>query len=85
MAKVPSGPRYPYWIEEQSPTYRGPTMSRLLFLAILAVVLAVALLGGPLANARSGGQVADRNERSFCEIHKGKPAWDAICAEARRH
>jgi hypothetical protein len=81
---VPSGPRYPYWIEEQASTYRGPTMSRLLFLAILAVVLAVALAGGPLATARSGGQVSDRDGPSFCEAHKGEPAWDSICAEARR-
>jgi hypothetical protein len=81
---VPSGPRYPYWIEEQAPTYRGPTMSRLLFLAILAVLVGIALIAGPLANTQRGGQVVEREQRSFCELHRGQEAWDRICAEARR-
>jgi hypothetical protein len=32
-------PRYPYWIEEQSSTYRGPTMSRVLFGLVLVALV----------------------------------------------
>jgi hypothetical protein len=77
-------PRYACWIEEQSSTYHGPSISRVLFLAILAVLLGIALFIGPLANAQSGGQVVERDQRSFCDLHRGQEAWDRICAEARR-
>jgi hypothetical protein len=75
-----ANPRYPYWIEEQSSTYRGPTMSRVLFgLALVALALIAAFAAGPTATAEGG----DR-EQSFCELHRGQEAWDRICAETRR-
>jgi hypothetical protein len=56
-------------------------MSWVLFaLALVAFVLIAALSAGPTATAASG----DRQQQSFCEIHRGKPAWDRICEETRR-
>jgi hypothetical protein len=61
-----SGPRYPYWIEEASPTCRGPTVSRALFLFALLALALVALLGGPQATADGGGQVVHQVDSPAC-------------------
>jgi hypothetical protein len=74
-------PRYPYWIEEQSSTYRGPTMSRIFFLlALVALVLIAALSAGPTATAQGG----ERKAPTLCQEHRGDPGWASVCKPARR-
>jgi hypothetical protein len=67
----------PQWAREQSPYHRGPTGAGVLFLA-LVVVLAVLLLQLAPTTDRGGQEPG-----SFCDQHRGRPAWDSICAEAR--
>src|SRR5215207_23961 len=74
--------RYGYWIADQSPYRTGPTTAgALVAFALLALVL-LALFTGPQATAE-GARSIDRGEGvSFCEQHRGEPAWDAICRDA---
>jgi hypothetical protein len=83
-----SGPRYPYWIEEASPTCRGPTVSRALFLFALLTLALVALLGGPQATADGGGQVdspacAERDRLAGHGVRSGPSYRRAASACAR--
>jgi hypothetical protein len=79
--------RYGYWIADQSPYRSAPsTASALVLFAVVALVL-LTLLSGPQATAQSDRAdvpVERREGGSFCDLHRGQPAWDAICAEARR-
>lgn len=50
-----AAPRYPYWVEEQSSTYRGPSMSRLLFGLVLVVLVVIAAFGGGSTATTEGG------------------------------
>jgi hypothetical protein len=79
--------RYPYWIQDMSPDHRGPsTAGALILFAVVALAL-LALLRGPQAAAQSDRAdvpVERREGGSFCDLHRGDAAWDAICAEARR-
>ena len=71
----------PQWAREMSPHHRGPTGGGVLRLALVVVLVVLALQA---VSATDGGQVVDRKQGSFCDIHRGQPAWDAICEETRR-
>jgi hypothetical protein len=70
--------RYPYWLTEQSSTYRGPTSGGLLRLAVLALL---AVLGWGWLTADDGPATVDRRAGvSLCEEHAGRPGWAAVCS-----
>lgn len=75
----------PLWAQEMSPHHHGPTGAGVLQLAVLVVLLVLAFQWFTATD--SGATQVDRKQGvSFCEEHKGQPAWDSICAEtARRH
>jgi hypothetical protein len=75
----------PQWAQEMSPHHRGPTGGGVLRLAVL--VLVVVICWQWFVATDSGASQVDRKPGvSFCQEHKGEPAWDSICAEtARRH
>ena len=75
---------YPYWVAEQSPTHHGPTSGLVLQLAVLALVVVICW---SWFTTDSGASQADRKQGvTFCQEHRGDPAWDKVCAEtARRH
>jgi hypothetical protein len=72
-----AAPRYPYWIEEQSSTHRGPTGAGVLRLALVLVLVALALQA--VSAAERGGQVVDVDRGSLCDQHHGRPGWEAVC------
>ena len=73
--------RYPYWITEQSSTYRGPTAGGMLRLAVLVLVAVLAWSWFDTG----GAAVVDRKPGvSLCEEHAADPARQSSCAEARR-
>ena len=71
----------PLWAQEMSPHHRGPTGAGVLRLALLVVLVVLAL---QVMAAPNGGQAADRDQGSFCDLHRGQPAWEAVCEETRR-
>jgi hypothetical protein len=72
---------YPSWAAEQYGTNRLPSIwSAFLLFGVLAA-LALALFNGPTATAESGQQP---RPPTFCEEHRGQPAWDSVCAETAR-
>jgi hypothetical protein len=74
--------RWTSWQAEQAATHRLPTIWSVFLLFGLLAALALALVAGPtVATADSGS----RRQGSLCAEHRGQPAWDAICREARRH
>ena len=73
--------RWTTWQAEQAATHRLPTIWSAFLLFGLLAALALALVAGPtVATADSG----DHKPPTLCEEHKGRPGWDAICADARR-
>jgi hypothetical protein len=69
--------RYPYWLTEQSASYRGPTSGGLLRLAVL--VLVAVLAWGWLTASDGPASVDRRPGVSLCEEHAGRPGWAAVC------
>ena len=68
----------PLWAQEMSPHHHGPTAGGVLFLAVVAVLVALLI---QLAPATEGGQdsSSDRGQGvSLCEEH---PRW-SVCREA---
>ena len=78
---MPTSSRYPYWVEEMSSTYRGPTGAGVLRLALLVVLVVV--VWQALA-ATNGGQAASVDQGSLCDQHRADPSWSAVCEEASR-
>ncbi len=75
--------RYPYWITEQSSEYRGPTSGKLLQLAVLALLVAIAW---SWFDSGAAAQVDRKPGVSFCEEKGDRPGWRQVCEEtARRH
>ena len=74
--------RYPYWAAEYAGTNRLPSAgATLLLFAVVTLVLVVLL--GPTTAALA--ENANRGKPpTFCQEHKGRPGWDAICAETAR-
>ena len=72
--------RWTTWQAEQAGTHKLPGIWSVFLVFGLLAALALALVAGPTATADSG----ERQQQSFCEIHRGQVAWDRICAEARR-
>jgi len=74
-------PRYPYWVTEQSPTYRGPTSGGMLRLAVLVLVAIIAWSWFDTG----GAAVVDRKPGvSLCEEKAGRPGWAAVCEDTAR-
>ena len=73
--------RWTTWQAEQAGTNRGPTGAGVLFLAVLAVLVALVL---QLAPTTHGGQAVERDQGSLCDQHRADPAWTSICREASR-
>lgn len=71
-----SAPRYPYWITEQSATYRGLTSGGMLSLAV--VVVLVVLLLSAVPTAQSGAQPTRPTTPPACARH-----WPPTCDRAR--
>lgn len=72
----------PQWAQETSPTHHGPTAGAVLQLAVLALLVVIAL---QFFTTDSGARQVDRKSGvTFCEEHRGDPAWDSICAETKR-
>ena len=69
--------RYSYWITEQSPHHRGVTTSAVLFLAVVAVLLALALQLVPATD--SGAQVTRSTRPPACAQH-----FPPTCKEGSR-
>jgi hypothetical protein len=73
--------RWTTWQAEYAGTNRLPGIwSAFLLFGVLAA-LALALFAGPTATAQGG---EDRRRPTFCEEHRGQPAWDSICEETAR-
>jgi hypothetical protein len=73
----------PQWAREMSPTHSGPTAGGVVLLAVLVVLLVLALQGFT-ATAGGAAQVDRRQATTFCQEHRGQPAWDRICEETAR-
>jgi hypothetical protein len=72
--------RWNQWQAEYAGTSRLPGIFSVFLVLGLLAVLALALAAGPTATADS-----TRPDRgSLCDQHRGKPAWEAICEDARR-
>ena len=72
--------RWSSWQAEAAGTHRLPTIFSVFLVLGLLAALALALAAGPVATAQSG----DRSQGSLCDQHRGQPAWEAVCEEARR-
>jgi hypothetical protein len=70
-------PRYPYWVHEQHPDHRGPTSTKLLMLAVLAVLVSLALQ--LVAATDSGAQPTPSTRPPACARH-----FPPTCQEAAR-
>jgi hypothetical protein len=68
----------PRWAREQSPYHRGPTGAGVLALALVVVLVVLALQAVPTTDS------GERSQGSLCDQHRGRPAWEAVCEEARR-
>jgi len=74
--------RCPQWAAEQAGTNRLPSAGATLLL-FAVVTLALLVLLGPTAAALA--ENANRGKPpTLCQEHKGRPGWDAICAETAR-
>jgi hypothetical protein len=74
--------RWLRWQAEQAGTARGPSVGQLLASLAMVAALLLALAGRPALTAEGG---PERRPPTLCQEHAGRPGWDAICAEARRH
>jgi hypothetical protein len=72
--------RWLQWQAEQAGTNKLPAIFSVFLVLGLLAALALALAAGPTATAQSG----KRSQGSLCDQHRGRPAWEAVCAEARR-
>jgi hypothetical protein len=67
----------PLWAQEMSPHHHGPTGAGVLFLAVVAVVLALLLQLAPTTD-RGQATTGDRDQGvSLCDEH---PRW-SVCQE----
>jgi hypothetical protein len=68
--------RYPTWISEQAPGYRGPTSGKVLQLAVLVLIAVIAWswfdTGGAATVDRKPGV-------SLCEEKGNRPGWRQVC------
>ena len=67
----------PTWAREQSPHHRGPTGAGVLFLALVVIMVVLAL------QAMAATDSGERSQGSLCDQHRGQPAWEAVCEDAR--
>ena len=75
--------RWLQWQQEYAGTNKLPGIFTVFLVLGLLAALALALAAGPTATAQ-GGRVVDDGRGSLCDQHRGQPAWDTICEDARR-
>jgi hypothetical protein len=72
----------PLWAQEMSPHHRGPTGAGVLRLALLVVVIVLVLQ--VVAVTQRGQSAGGPDRGSFCDQHRGEPAWTSVCKEGSR-
>jgi hypothetical protein len=72
--------RWLQWQQEYAGTNRLPGIWSVFLVLGLLAALALVLAAGPTATADS----VRPEQGSLCDQHRGQPAWEAVCAEARR-
>jgi hypothetical protein len=74
--------RWTTWQAEQAGTNKLPGILTMFLVLGLLAALALALVAGPTTATAQGGD--RRQAPTFCEEHRGQPAWDRICEETAR-
>ena len=71
----------PLWAQEMSPHHHGPTAGGVLFLAVVAILVALLIQLAPTTERGQAG--SDRGQGvSLCEEH---PRWSVCQEEASSH